>query len=381
MGSSKNNLSKLEFQSKPLQVIVRVIAVLAILFFFLVSLNMMGGAFKLFGKETAEKIINLTSNPFVGLFIGLLSTALVQSSSTTTSMVVAIVASGTLPLQAAVPMIMGANIGTSVTSTFVSLGHVTDKLEFKKAFAAATVHDFFNILVTFVLFPLEVAFSFLSNTAVFITKTFHITGSGSGKKMFSIMGATVKPTGKWIISILDKNPWIVLVVSMVMLFFALRYLSVILKSLLIGKYQERLERAIFGTPLKSIIWGAGVTAAVQSSSVTTSLTVPLVATDKISLKKAFPFLLGANIGTTVTALIAAISKNDNAINVAFCHLLFNVIGVVLFMIIPPVRSIPVTLATKLGEMTLKNRLFGLAYILITFFVIPLLLIYFAGIEI
>jgi len=201
MSESSNKISKLEFESKSIQLVIRILAVLGILFFFLVSLNMMGGAFKLFGKETAEKIISVTSSPFVGLFIGLLSTALVQSSSTTTSMVVAIVASGSLPLQSAVPIIMGANIGTSVTSTFVSLGHVTNKDEFKKAMAAATVHDFFNILVTFILFPLEISFGFLSNTAVYVTSTFGITGSGSGEKMFSIMGATVKPAGKWVIGL------------------------------------------------------------------------------------------------------------------------------------------------------------------------------------
>ncbi|MFK7899552.1 MAG: Na/Pi symporter [Cyclobacteriaceae bacterium] len=377
--TTQNKLSELEFQNKSVQLVARIIAVLGILFLFLVSLNMMSGAFKLFGKETAQCIIGVTQNPFVGLFIGLLATALVQSSSTTTSMVVAIVAAGTLPLQTAIPLIMGANIGTSVTSTIVSMGHITNRNEFKKAIAAATVHDFFNIIVTLILFPLEVYFHVLSGSAVFITELFNITGTGSGEKMFSIMGVTVKPTAKWIIGLLGKKALVVLLVSMVMLFFALRYLSKVLKSILIGKSQEKMEQAVFGSPVKAVLWGTGITAAVQSSSVTTSLTVPLVATDKLSLKKAFPFLLGANIGTTVTALIAAISKTDDAINVAVCHVLFNLLGVILFMLIPLVRSIPVDLATKLGELTLKNRLIGFGYILVVFFLIPFLLIYFTGV--
>ena len=114
------------------------------LFAFLLALNLMSGGFKLLGSDIAMQIISITSNPFVGLFVGLLATALVQSSSTTTSMIVAIVASGTLNLQSAVPMIMGANIGTTITNTIVSLAHAGHKEDFKRAFAAATVHDFFN---------------------------------------------------------------------------------------------------------------------------------------------------------------------------------------------------------------------------------------------
>ena len=130
-------------KSSFLKIVQRVLLLLFILFVFLVSLNLMSGGFKLLGKDIAQQIITITSNPFVGLFVGLLATALVQSSSTTTSMIVAIVASGSLTLQNAVPMIMGANIGTSVTSTIVALGHVPKRIEFQKAISSATVHDFF----------------------------------------------------------------------------------------------------------------------------------------------------------------------------------------------------------------------------------------------
>ena len=138
------------------------------MFVFLVSLQMMGGAFKLFGKDFAHVLINSTSNPFVGLFIGLLATAIIQSSSTTTSMIVVMVAAGDLTLLNAVPMLMGANIGTSVTSTIVSMGHIGKRKEFRKAISAATIHDFFNIMVAMILLPLEVAFGFVSNLATSI---------------------------------------------------------------------------------------------------------------------------------------------------------------------------------------------------------------------
>ncbi|MCK5206968.1 MAG: Na/Pi symporter, partial [Cyclobacteriaceae bacterium] len=317
----------------------RVLILMTILFVFLVSLNLMSGGFKLLGKDIAEQIITITSNPFVGLFVGLLATALVQSSSTTTSMIVAIVASGALTLQNAIPMIMGANIGTSVTSTIVALGHIPKKTEFQKAISSATVHDFFNLIVVAVLFPIEYFTGALSSMGAWIAHIFY-SESVNSTKVFSLLGVTVKPVAKAIISVLGANAAIVIPFSIGALFISLKAFSVSLRKILIGKSQENLEKYVFGNPIKSLLWGAGITASVQSSSVTTSLIVPLVATDKISLRKAFPFLMGANIGTTVTALIAAISQTEAALAVAICHLLFNLFGVFFLFPIESIRNIP-----------------------------------------
>ena len=366
--------NSIESNTQIFDITKRVLLLVFILFVFLVSLNLMSGGFKLLGKDIAEQIITITSNPFVGLFVGLLATALVQSSSTTTSMIVAIVASGSLTLQNAVPMIMGANIGTSVTSTIVALGHIPKKTEFQKAISSATVHDFFNLIVVAVLFPLEYFTGALSSAGAWIAHIFY-SESVSGTKMFSVLGATVKPVAKAIISLLGAKAILVIPVSIGALFLTLRAFSVSLKKLLIGKSQENLEKYVFGNSLKSLAWGAGMTAAVQSSSVTTSLIVPLVATDKISLRKAFPFLMGANIGTTVTALIAAISQTEAALAVAICHLLFNLFGVLILFPIKSIRNIPIWMSETLGLYAGKRRLVGVAYIVITFFLIPFALIY------
>ena len=124
------------------------------------------------GRNVAETILLATSNPFTGLFIGLLITAMLQSSSTTTSLVVALVASGSITLQSAVPIIMGANIGTTITSTIVSLGFISKKKEFQRAVAAGTYHDFFNILTAIILFPLEYYYGFLSSISIWIADLF-----------------------------------------------------------------------------------------------------------------------------------------------------------------------------------------------------------------
>jgi len=357
-----------------LKITGRIFLLVFILFVFLVSLNMMSGGFKLLGKDTAEQIISITSNPFIGLFVGLLATALVQSSSTTTSMIVAIVASGALTLQNAIPIIMGANIGTSVTSTIVALGHVPRKTEFQKAISSATVHDFFNLVVVAILFPIEYFTGALSSAGAALAHVLYTDGASSAK-MFSILGVTVKPAAKAIETLLGSNAALIISASVILLFISLRAFSVSLKKILIGKSEQNLQKFVFGSPIKSLAWGVGITAAVQSSSVTTSLIVPLVATDKVDLRKAFPFLMGANIGTTVTALLAAISQTEAALAVALCHLLFNVFGVMILFPIKQIRNIPIWLAETLGYYSGKRRMIGVAYIVITFFLVPFTLIY------
>jgi sodium-dependent phosphate cotransporter len=352
-------------------IIIQVVALLLVTFIFMLSLELMASAFNLLGRNIIEEIIKATSNPFISLFIGLLSTAIVQSSSTTTSMIVAIVASGALTLESAVPMIMGANIGTTITSTIVSLGHIIDKKAFRKAFAVAILHDFFNILVTLILFPLEYYFGLLSKLSRLVTS--QVFGLARGPS--TLVKLTVKPLADIVTTLTSQNGLILLFISIFLLFFTIRYLTSLLKKLVIGESQKRMDKYVFGSPVGSLLWGAGLTAAIHSSSTTTSFIVQLVAADKLSIKKAFPFIMGANVGTTITALIASISKTEAALSIALAHVLFNVIGVFIFFPIPLIRQIPVYMARYLGSLTMKNRLIGLIYIILTFFLIPFILIY------
>jgi sodium-dependent phosphate cotransporter len=330
----------------------------------------MGEGFKLLSKDFVEDFFKVTSNPIVSLFIGLFATALMQSSSTTTSIIVALVAAGTLPFNSAIPMIMGANIGTSVTSTIVALGHIHNKDEFRYAISAATVHDFFNILVVVVLLPLELATGFLSSSALFLSELFPIYNTNEGSKGF--LDQTIKPATKWIVSILHHNIFFIVSSSLILLIVSLRGFTLVLKNFLIGQSEQVVNKYVFGHPIQSLMWGALITAGVQSSSVTASLTVPLVASKRASLEKVFPFLIGANMGTTVTALIAALSQNETALAIALVHLLFNLCGVLFFFPLKFIRNIPVWLANRLGKLSENNRLIGIAYILVVFFLVPLL---------
>ncbi len=342
---------------------------------FFLAIDLMGQSFNYLGKSTAESILFATSNPFIGLFVGLLMTAIIQSSSTSTSMIVAIVATGSITIHDAAPMIMGANIGTTLTSTIVALGFITNKDEFKRALSAGTAHDFFNIITVFILFPLEHYYGFLSSVSQNIASLFITASPESNKTIIGFKLFDAIPVTKYIVSSIN-NGLISAILSFILLFATLKILSIQISNLLITKDEKSLEKLLFNNPFKSFGIGVGLTAAVQSSSITTSLVVPFVAKNKLKLKTAMPFILGANIGTTITAFIAVLFKSNAAMSIAVMHLMFNTIGVLLFLPFQSTRNIIIKLAKGFGYLTIKNRLIGFTYIIFTFFVLPFALIFF-----
>jgi sodium-dependent phosphate cotransporter len=353
--------------------------ILAALLVFLIALDLMISSLQHLGTSAAETIIMATSNPFTGLFIGLLVSAIIQSSSATTSMVVALVASGSITLEGAVPIIMGANVGTTITSTIVSLGFITKKKEFRRAVAAGTYHDFFNILTVLILFPLEYYYGFLSGVSEYIAKSFFYQPTiGTGTR-FSFLGGGLSMIVENIVGLIN-NGFVLVILSFALLFGSILFFRTVLSSMLgIGNNSNNqstgIQRFFFQSQFKCFGWGLLITAAIRSSTITTSLVVPLVAKKVIRLSQAVPFILGANIGTTITAFIAAMSNSNIAISIAISHFLFNTIGVILFTAVPYVKTIPVNLAKGLGKLTIRYRLAGFVYILLTFFFIPFSLIY------
>lgn len=347
--------------------------VILVLYGFLLSISLIGSAFKLFGSDIAHEIIQFTSNPFVGLFVGILTTSLLQSSSATTSMVVSMVAGGALTIQNAIPIIMGSNIGTSVTNTLVSVGHIGRKQEFKLAFAASTMHDFFNIFSVLILFPLEYFTGFLGYFSQILGEAFKNAG---GLTFISPVKVMTKPVAHWIVEILDKQPVVILVFSLLLLFLSLQFLVKLLKLLLLKKVELFFAQHLFKTSLQGFILGMIFTVMVQSSSITTSIVIPLAAAGILTLRQIYPYTLGANIGTTITAILASLVSGAVApVAVAFSHLLFNMFGILLIYPIATVRNIPISLAEWLAKTACRKRWIPLAYVISLFFVIPLVLIW------
>ena len=139
----------------PVKKAVLTLLVFYCLWVFLLTLGVMGTGFKLLGGKDSAKMFDVADNPISALMIGILATVLVQSSSTTTSIMVSLVGADELSVKTAVFMVMGANIGTSVTNTIVAMGHFANKDDLRRGFAAATVHDVFNMLSVLIFLPLN----------------------------------------------------------------------------------------------------------------------------------------------------------------------------------------------------------------------------------
>ena len=349
----------------------RILLLFLLVYLFLLSITLLGSAFKFFGQDFANRLIATTSNPLVGLVIGILATSIVQSSSTTTSIVVGLVGAGALSISNAIPIIMGANVGTSVTNLLVSLGQISHKAEFRRAFGAAVVHDLFNLITVLILFPIQCFTNFLGIISQFLANAFQSMG---GLNVISPIKIITSPVIQVIEKLTGRSGIIELIISLVLLFIALRYLVKVLKSLFIGRMEVFFDTVIFKNAFTSLLFGLILTALIQSSSITTSLIVPLVGAGILSLEQIFPYTLGANIGTTVTAMLASMATgNISAITVAFAHLCFNLIGVALIF---PVRFIPISLAQWLADLSIKSKIYPLIYIAVIFFIFPFLVIYF-----
>lgn len=346
--------------------------VLALLLF-IFAIDLLTVAMGRINSGLALDILQATENPFISLFIGLLVTALIQSSSTVTASVVAIVASGNLTLQQAVPIVLGANIGTTLTSTLVSLSYVMDNKEFRRALSAGISHDVFNILSVILLFPLEIYFGFLSKIAAHIAGWFASDNSFEGPIVYNRM--FTRTWTDWLVDQINL-PLVAMIISILLVFFAINVLSTAMYKSFVRDTFEDINKVIFQKTGLAFLYGVFFTAAVQSSTVTTSLVVPLVASKKVSLGKAFPFIIGTNIGTTITAVIASIYKPEAAIALALVHVLFNSFGALVLLPFSYIRAFPVWIANYMGKISLRYRFVGFAYILLTFFIIPFLLIYF-----
>ncbi len=356
---------------------VRAAIVLGLIYFFLVGVSSLEAGIKIMGAETQEQLFSAVTNPIAGLCVGILGTVLVQSSSASTSVIVGLVAAGVVGVDDAVPMIMGANIGTTVTNTLVSLGHVRHSAEFKRAFAAATVHDFFNLLAVIVILPLEVAFGVVSRIAEALSE--QLVGS-AGTEWKSPVKAWVKAPVSWVESLWENTGaetnllgTLMVVTGLVIILSALTLITKNMRLLVADRLERSLNAMLSkGGGAVAVVLGLVITIAVQSSSITTSILIPLAAAGVLSLRNIYPVTLGANVGTTITALLAALAASrPEALTVALAHTTFNVGGILLLYVIPIARDVPLRLAEGMAEIAVKRRTLAVVYVVVAFVLLPL----------
>ncbi len=344
---------------------VRIVVFVAALYVFFLSIELLADGFKGLGTGFARTLFTLTATPVAGLFVGILATAVCQSSSSTTSIVVGLVACGTLDIAHAIPIVMGANIGTTVTNTLVSLAHVTRRQEFERAFPASIVHDMFNLLSVAVLLPLEIWFSPLSRSSAWLARLFHGVG---GLKFASPLKLATAPVGNLLSHVLGGIAPLALVVALILLFLSLKLMVDSMKSLISRRVEMVVDKYLFGNAARAFFVGLLFTVLVQSSSATTSIVVPMAGAGLLTLRQIFPYTLGANIGTTVTACLAAlVTGSAGAVQIAFAHLLFNVFGTAVWY---PLRIVPIAMAQWWGGFCARRRTFAMLYVIVVFYAIP-----------
>lgn len=351
------------------------------LYLFLVGVKALEEGISFFGGEFVDSVFSSVANPLAGLAAGILATVLVQSSSVTTSTIVGLVGAGVLPVGAAVPMVMGANIGTTVTNTLASLGHIRQGAYFERAFAAATIHDYFNLIAVVILLPLEVSFGVVSKVATWFADTLgHIlprggTGSSPIKDSIAAPVSMLEQT-------IDAMGWsnatgtILLVLGLALIFAALWLITRQMKRVMSGRMETTINGILArGAGAGALLAGLVMTVAVQSSSITTSILVPLVAAGLLTLENAFPVTLGANIGTTITALLASLATDSpDALVIALAHVAFNVIGILIIYPWPPIRRIPLRLAEATAAAATKRKPLVAGYVLGLFVLTPLVIL-------
>lgn len=243
---------------------------------FLYGIYIMGEALKdLAGNRMKAIIEKLTSNPFKGLLVGIIVTIIIQSSSGTTALTIGLVRAGLMSLPQAMGIIMGANIGTTVTAFLIGL----------------KISDY-----SFLFIGIGALLTFFFNKKMI--KDIGLSFLGFGLLFFGmdVMGSGLKD--------LTKDPWF----SNFMLQFS-------------------------DHPILAVLVGAGLTAVVQSSSATTGIVQKLYASEALKLKGALPMLLGNNIGTTITAVLASIGGSIASKRASVFHVLFNIFGSILFLLI------------------------------------------------
>lgn len=365
--------------TRDVPVAVRLVLVLFLLYLFLVGVKALESGINSFGADFTDSLFEGVANPVAGLFVGILATVLVQSSSVSTSTIVGLVGSGSLAVPLAVPMIMGANIGTTVTNTLASLGYLRRSSEFRRAFAGATMHDFFNILSVAVLLPLELATKFLSRSAEtlagFLGRETNLQVEAPDSPIKAAVKAPItlyekllEGTGDTLLGIL------LLVLGLALIFVALAFITRNMKLVMAGRIEASMNTLLSrGGGLAAMVIGLLMTVAVQSSSITTSVLVPMIAAGVLTLQNAYPVTLGANVGTTVTALLASLAtERPEGLVIALTHTLFNLSGILVWYPVPALREVPLLLARKLARVAERRKSMVVVYVVGGFVVVPLL---------
>src|SRR6516162_3994554 len=253
--------------------------VAGLIYLLICAVSIISRGFAGLGSDAAHSMFSFAANPWVGLSVGVLGTVLIQSSTTTTAIAVTAVGSGALPIRGAIPIILGANVGTTVTTTLVALTFIGSRTEFRRALGASTIHDFYNWLALLIFFPLELIWHPLERLSGALTNALYGAGWLPDPARFNFVRAATRPVVDGVTKATSHlsstlGPLFTIVIGAALILAAVHYLGKLLKLLMVGRARDILTKAVGRNAYLAMASGMGVTVLTQSSTITTSVLVP-----------------------------------------------------------------------------------------------------------
>ena len=362
--------------------------VAGLIYLLICAVSIISGGFAGLGTDTAHTMFAFAANPWVGLSVGVLGTVLIQSSTTTTAITVSAVGSGALPIQGAIPIIIGANVGTTVTTSLVALTFIGNRAEFRRALGASTVHDFYNWLALLIFFPIELIWHPLQRISGALTDALYGTGWLPNPAHFNVIRAVTRPVEHAVIQATSHlgstlGPVLTIVIGAGLILLAVRYLGKLLKVLMVGRARDVLIKAVGRNPYLAMASGMGVTVVTQSSTITTSVLVPFAGAGILTPAQVYPVVVGSNLGTTFTVVFAAFAVVGQdakiGLQAAFVHLIYNLFAIIVIYVIPLLRPVPLLCAENLARVASERRWVLAVYIGTVFIAMPASVIVLVGV--
>jgi len=362
--------------------------VAGLIYLLICAVSIISRGFAGLGSDAAHTMFAFAENPWVALSVGVLGTVLIQSSTTTTAIAVTAVGSGALPIRGAIPIILGANVGTTVTTTLVALTFIRNRSEFRRALAASSIHDFYNWLSLLVFFPIELIWHPLERLSRNLTDALYGTGWLPDPNRFNFIRAATRPVVDAVTRATSHvssalGPLFTIVIGALLILAAVNYLGKLLKLLLVGRARDILTAAVGRNAYLAMVSGMGVTVLTQSSTITTSVLVPFAGAGILTPAQIYPVTVGANLGTTFTVVFAAFAVVGQdakiGLQAAFVHLLYNLFAIVAVYVNPILRPVPLFCAETFARIASERKWVIALYLITVFIALPALVIILVGV--
>jgi sodium-dependent phosphate cotransporter len=362
--------------------------VAGLIYLLICAVSIISRGFAGLGTDAAHSMFAFAEHPLVGLSVGLLGTVLIQSSTTTTAIAVTAVGAGALPIRSAIPVILGANVGTTVTTSLVALTFIGNRTEFRRALGASTIHDFYNWLALLIFFPIELIWHPLEHWSKSLTDALYGSGWLPNPAHFNFIHYATRPLVNGVLRVTSHlndtlGPLFTIVIGALLILAAVRYLGKLLKLLMVGRARDVLIKAVGQNAYLAMASGMGVTVLTQSSTITTSVLVPFAGAGILTPAQIYPVTVGANLGTTFTVVFAAFAVVGQdakiGLQAAFVHLLYNVFAIIVIYVIPILRPVPLFCAQTLARNAAERKWVMAAYLITVFIVLPAMVIVLVGV--